>query len=106
MTSFMPETLKNNSRFKKLFYKFIVRSYDYMEAEQNRESLKNILEEHYDEKLEEIKIKVLVIWGKRDSYVPVWMGEKLHKSINDSKITVIDNARHSLPIVLPKNYCK
>jgi pimeloyl-ACP methyl ester carboxylesterase len=47
--------------FRKLFYKLVVRESDYLEANELRETLKNILREHLDAKLTLIKTETLLI---------------------------------------------
>jgi pimeloyl-ACP methyl ester carboxylesterase len=88
----------------KAFYKFIVRARDYekLQGPVKKETFKNVIEEHISEsELKQIKNKILIIWGKNDTVTPVWMGEKLGQLIPDSKLKIVPNATHGLPIKSP-----
>jgi pimeloyl-ACP methyl ester carboxylesterase len=42
----------------------------------------------------EIKVPVLIIWGREDEIVPVQVGKKLHQALPNSKLIVIDKCGH------------
>lgn len=98
----VPQSIQNNKKLKTVFYKYIIKETDYLNSESLKESLSLIVEEHYDDKLEKIKIPVLIIWAENDSYVPVWMGRKIHSLIKDSKLIIVPNSTHGLPLHKPK----
>ncbi|GAB4283774.1 MAG: alpha/beta hydrolase [Candidatus Dojkabacteria bacterium] len=94
--------LVKNDLIRKIFFKFIVREQDYFKAKSNvKESFKLFVEEHYDDKLSKLKVPTFIIWGKDDKVTPLWMGEKIHKAINNSTLVVLEGT-HGLPIHKPK----
>lgn len=44
---------------------------------------------HYDKKVKEIKIPVLIIWGNKDKQVPLKKALKLHKKIPDNQLYIL-----------------
>ena len=63
-----------------------------------REDLTNIVKN--------IKIPTLIIWGTKDTYVPVKNAYKLNKLIPNSKLEIIKNGKHGLHIQQPNNLLK
>ncbi|MCA9385916.1 alpha/beta hydrolase, partial [Candidatus Dojkabacteria bacterium] len=63
----------NNKVAKNLFYKYILRERDYLNAGSLKKTLSTVVNEHYDEYVSSISIPTLIIWGENDSYVPLWM---------------------------------
>ncbi|MBI5190163.1 MAG: alpha/beta hydrolase [Nitrospirae bacterium] len=51
-------------------------------VEENRDRLKNIT------------VPTLIVWGSRDHIAPMSNAELLHKEVKDSKLLIIDGARH------------
>jgi pimeloyl-ACP methyl ester carboxylesterase len=47
-----------------------------------------------DERLKDIKIPTLIIWGRDDALIPLEYAEKFAKGIPGSKLVVIDSAGH------------
>lgn len=45
--------------------------------------------------LERIRCPVLIVWGDRDAIVPLQIGERLHKHLEDSRMIVISGAGHN-----------
>ncbi len=89
----------------KAFYKFIVRARDYEKLHDpvKKETFKNVIEEHITEgELTKIKNKVQIIWGENDTVTPVWMGEKLAELIPDSRLEIVEDTTHGLPIKQPE----
>jgi pimeloyl-ACP methyl ester carboxylesterase len=41
-----------------------------------------------------INVPTLLIWGRHDAIVPLWVGEKLHQAIPGSRLLVVDDAGH------------
>ena len=56
--------------------------------------------------LNEIKIPVLVICGREDSLTPVVQSEFMHKTINGSKLVIIDEAAHVSNLEQPQVFNK
>jgi len=65
------------------------------------------------DQLPKIKVPTLIIAGEKDSIYPLPLSEKLHQEIPNSKLEVIKNANHVLPMNNPEeitslifNFCK
>ena len=81
---------------KKLLYRAI-KSTDYEETSGiKREIFKKIIRQDLRKILPKIKIKTLILWGEKDSYVPVRFGKKMFKLIPHSRLRIIDGANHGL----------
>lgn len=61
----------------------------------------NVLKE-----LPKIKVPTLIIAGEKDSIYPLPLSEKLHQEIPNSKLEVIKNANHVLPMNNPEEITK
>lgn len=101
-TKVTPKKLKKNKLIKNTVYKYILRERDYLNAGKLKVSLSTVVEEHFDDNISKINIPTLIVWGENDNYVPVWMGEKLEKNIKNSKLVIVPNATHGLPLKQPK----
>jgi len=86
---------------RKIFYKFVVRENDYVDAGELEATLRNIVGEHLDDKLPLIKTDTLLIWGDNDTYTPLWQGEELARRIKNSRLEVVAGAKHALPLDEP-----
>jgi pimeloyl-ACP methyl ester carboxylesterase len=102
LAAFAPKKLKQSGFLRRLFYKKIVRENDYLNASNLKASLSKIVEEHFDERLQAIDLRTLIIWSQKDSYVPLWMGELIKSKIRNSKLEVIENETHGLPLKKPE----
>lgn len=87
--------------FKFLYYKFIVRELDYLKSGKLKETFKNVINEHINDSLKKIKTDTFIIWGRNDTYTPLWHGEKINKGIKNSRLEIIDEVGHALPLVYP-----
>lgn len=83
------------------YYRFIVREMDYLKSKDMKKTFRNIINEDLDEHLSKITADALIVWGEKDNITPLWMGEALHKNIRGAKLKVIEDTRHSLPLVEP-----
>jgi pimeloyl-ACP methyl ester carboxylesterase len=87
--------LRNVPVIRKIFYKAIGGS-DYGRAPENmRKTMAGLITIDLREKCKNIQIPVLIIWGKLDTHTPVSDAYLMHKGIQNSKLVVIDDARHS-----------
>jgi pimeloyl-ACP methyl ester carboxylesterase len=55
---------------------------------------RNIGTVYVEDRLEELNIPVLIIWGNKDITLPISMGYTFHRKIKDSKIIIIENCGH------------
>lgn len=99
--------LLKNSLVRKLFYKLIVRESDYVKTSGKlKETFKNVINEHLDDKLKQIQSDVVIIWGENDKVTPLYMAKKLKSEIINSKLYIIKGASHSLPLKQPEEVFK
>jgi len=52
-----------------------------------------------DNQLAELRVPVLIIWGKQDALIPVACGETMHRQIPQSLLYVFDGCGHLAPAV-------
>lgn len=91
------------SFFRKMFYKFVVRKTDYLQAEGNlKETFKKITQEDIREYLPQIKVTTLIVWGKKDKITPLEDAYLMKKEIKDSKLELLDNIGHAPYIENPE----
>jgi len=80
---------------KKVLYK-TAREEDYYRASPiMKKTMANLIESDLSDKLENISIPTLIIWGENDTTTPLSDGRLIHKKIKISKLFIIKNARHS-----------
>jgi len=92
----LPIAKKFNNFARKLLYKALD-ARDYNEANGiKREIFKKIIREDLSDLLPKIKIPTLVLWGEKDSYVPLRYGKKIFKLIPNSKMHIFKKGRHGL----------
>ncbi len=89
-------------KLKDFGYKYIVGETDYMNSGNMKETFKNIVNEHFDVELSQIDVPTQIIWSEKDTYVPLWMGERLHSLIPHSSFEIVREATHGLPLTDPK----
>lgn len=93
--SFASQSFKDNAQ--KFIYR-IARASDYCTTrEEMRETFKNIIGKDLKPFLSRLNIPTLLLWGREDRIVPVKIAQKMNKLINNSKLVVIQDARHGLP---------
>lgn len=59
-----------------------------------------------DDRLKDIKLPTLIIWGKHDMIIPVEVAERFARGIKDSKLIVIENAGHLPQIEQPDAFAR
>lgn len=50
--------------------------------------------EKISSKYQSISTPTLIVWGRHDKIVPLWMGKRLHKAIRNSRLVIIESAGH------------
>ena len=53
-------------------------------------------------RFEELDVPTLVLWGRQDPVVPLWVGERLADKLPDAKLQVLENCGHMPAEELPK----
>lgn len=91
---------------RKVLYK-IARAPDYYKTDGTmRETFKNVIGEDLRPLLKNIKTKTHIIWGDKDSYVPLSDAHIMNNEIANSTIKVIENGKHGLHIQMPAQLAK
>lgn len=65
---------------------------------------KSAIRHNVGDRLHEIKIPTLLIWGKQDTITPHYVGEKFHELINNSKLVFIDKCGHAPMMEYPEDF--
>jgi pimeloyl-ACP methyl ester carboxylesterase len=100
--SLIPPFVFIRPAIKYAFYRSIVRERDYYQAKNLKETFRNIISEHIDDKLNKIINPCLLLWGREDVQTPIYQAEKLHKGLINSELDIIDGVGHSLPLIQPQ----
>jgi pimeloyl-ACP methyl ester carboxylesterase len=96
----LPEALQDALARK--YYKYILKKVDFIKtSDVMRKTLIKCEKIYYDNRLDQIKIPTLIIWGARDKITPLWMGELIHKGIAGSRFEVIEDIGHAIPLKNP-----
>lgn len=102
----LPMLEKLDVEAEKLFRK-VTGSQDYGKtAGIKRDIFTKVIREDLTNNVKDIKIPTLIIWGTKDTYVPVKNAYKLNKLISNSKLEIIKNGKHGLHIQQPNNLLK
>ncbi len=89
------KVLARNQSVKKVFYK-VIGAQDYNNAPPNMKlTMRNMLAADQKINFKSVKLPTTIIWGKQDSITPLKDGQFIHDSIKNSKMFVIDDARHA-----------
>ena len=87
---------------RKVLYKFAGSS-DYDKASPiMKETLQKVVDENLSPLLSKIKVPTLLVWGKHDTYTPLHQGELMHEQIKNSKLVVIETAKHGVHLQEPQ----
>lgn len=99
----LPYLNKLENLAKKVLYK-TADSPDYKDAAGiKREIFKKVIHQDQTYLLNKIKIKTLVVWGSRDSYVSLSEGKKIASLIHEAELKVIPDGKHGLHIQQPEH---
>lgn len=85
-----------------LIYK-VARAKDYKESSPvMKRALINLTQADRFLTLASLEVPTLIIWGKKDTITPLSDGLLMHKKIKNSKLVILDKARHSPQFTHPK----
>ncbi|MBI3379877.1 alpha/beta hydrolase [Candidatus Gottesmanbacteria bacterium] len=90
--------------FRKFLYKLANATDYYNTNDYMLETFKNTVNESLVPYMEQISAPTLLLWGAEDKMVPVEIAEKMNKLIKNSKLVVIDEARHGVPWTHSKEF--
>jgi pimeloyl-ACP methyl ester carboxylesterase len=65
---------------------------------------KSAVRHNLEDKLPNISTRTLLVWGVQDSVTPLWVGEKFHELLSNSKLVVFDKCGHAPMMELPKQF--
>ena len=78
-----------------LLYK-VARESDYKDLNENtKQTMINLISSDLKSILPKIKTPTLIIWGREDKVIPLSDGKLIHELIKNSKLQIIEDARHS-----------
>jgi len=98
----LPVLNKLENLAKKGLYK-LADSPDYNKTEGiKREIFKKVVHQSQEEKLPNIQIPTMVVWGSRDSYIPLAEGKKIASVIPKASLKIIKGGKHGLHIQEPE----
>ena len=60
-----------------------------------KQILTKVVNENVEQESKSIKLKTLIVWGKKDKDTPLYMARKIHKNITGSKLCVLDGGHFS-----------
>jgi pimeloyl-ACP methyl ester carboxylesterase len=91
---------------KKAYYRFIVKSYDYFNADENlKKTFSNIVKIDLRNLVKDLKVKTILLWSKNDKFTPLRHGEILKNLISDSQLILLDGG-HSFHKEKPEEFAK
>lgn len=89
--------------FRKLFYKFVVRKTDYLEAKGYlKGTFKKVIGENLTPFLRRIRTRTLIMWGDKDEVLPLSDGLLMKEGIKDSSLELLKGIGHSPHLENPK----
>lgn len=67
---------------------------------------KSAVRHNLEDKLKDIKMPVLLIWGRQDGVTPPFVAEKFHELLPDSKLCWVDKCGHAPMMEVPDAFNK
>ena len=87
--------LKKSKLARKVVHK-VLGVHDYNDAPENmKKTMTNMLDSDKTLDISKITTKTQMVWGTDDQMTPIRQGEKMHKLLKNSKLTVKEGWRHS-----------
>ena len=66
----------------------------------------NLISSNLTSQLSKITVSTLIIWGQYDQSTPLSDGTLIHQLIQNSKLSVVDGAKHSPQFTHTQEVCK
>ncbi|MBI4137209.1 alpha/beta hydrolase [Candidatus Roizmanbacteria bacterium] len=80
-------------------------NYDYYRADPIlKQTFENIIHDSLVSDMKRVTAKTLLIWGADDTITPLWIGEKMKNTIQNSSLHVIKNADHGVVYKHPDTF--
>ena len=67
---------------------------------------KSAIRHNVGERLHEIKVPTLLVWGKQDTITPPFVGEQFNELISESTLHILDKCGHAPMLELPEKFNK
>ncbi|MBS1793921.1 MAG: alpha/beta hydrolase [Acidobacteria bacterium] len=84
------------------YYKYILKQINYIKtSDVMRRTLIKCDRTDFDRELGRIDVPTLIIWGANDKVTPLWMGELLNRGISGSKLVIVNESGHAIPLKHP-----
>ncbi len=100
----LPLANKLQTIAQKILYR-LAKSPDYISTDGiKREIFKKVIREDVSQYLGLINIPSLLVWGKKDTYIPLKYAYKIKKKLKKAELTVIKNGRHGLHLNNKKEF--
>ena len=96
--------IKNEIR--KLYYLLVGAKEFYHADGFMRETFKHVVGEDLKKYMKNVKIPTLLLWGEKDSIVPVRIAERMKQTMSNTKLVIIPDVGHMVPARLPKRFVK
>lgn len=97
---------KLEARARALVYK-VAGTKDYLQADGTmKDTFQNVINEDLTELLSDIKTPTHIIWGAKDSYVPVSDARLMHEKIVGSTLDIFPDGKHGLHLQMPEELVK
>jgi pimeloyl-ACP methyl ester carboxylesterase len=65
---------------------------------------KSAIRHNVENRLAELTMPCLLVWGKQDTITPAFVGEKFHELIANSQLEMLDNCGHAPMLELPEKF--
>lgn len=89
------------------WYYYIVGAKEFYRAQGvMRDTFKLIVSEELLEAMHGVRVPTLLVWGELDQITPMWIARKMHPEIASSKLVIIPNHGHGVPLKDPKIFVK
>lgn len=102
-------TTKMPNAFQGLLRKSMYRAlgeWDYYKAGKLKETFKKVISEDLKDVLPHISAPTVIIWGERDTFVPISVGKDIARRVPTARFVSIPGASHKLPYENPKVFAQ
>ena len=65
---------------------------------------KSAVRHNLEDRLNDIKVPTLLVWGIQDGVTPIWVGEKFHELIPNSELVKVDKCGHAPMMERPEAF--
>lgn len=87
---------KNSDSARKIIYRMLG-EWDYYKSNELSQTFKNVVQEDLSNILSHIHVPTLIIWGEKDTFVPIADAKEIGQKISGALVIVLPNATHKVP---------